>query len=184
MSTVTSTVPATGTYSIDPSHSQVGFKVRHLVVAKVRGSFGQFDATLHIADRPLESSVEVAVQLASIDTRDAGRDEHLRSADFFDVENHPTMTYRSTAVREVGDGRFEVDGELSVLGVTKPLTLQATYEGTATDPWGNTKVGFSATGKVNREDFGITWNQALESGGVLVGKEIELEIDAEFVQQG
>jgi polyisoprenoid-binding protein YceI len=184
MSTVTSTVPATGTYSIDPSHSQVGFKVRHLVVSKVRGSFGEFDATLNIADEPLASSVEVTVQLASIDTRDAGRDGHLRSADFFDVENHPTMTYRSTAVREVGDGRFEVDGELSVLGVTKPLTLQATYEGTATDPWGNTKVGFSATGKVNREDFGITWNQALESGGVLVGKEIELEIDAEFVQQG
>lgn len=182
MSTTTSTLPATGTYSIDASHSQIGFKVRHLVVSKVRGSFGEFDATLNVADQPLDSSVEVTVQLASIDTRDAGRDGHLRSADFFDVDNHPTMTYRSTAVREVGDGRYAVDGDLTILGVTKPITLQATFEGAAKDPWGNTKVVFSATGKVNREDFGISWNQALESGGVLVGKEIDLEIDAQFVQ--
>lgn len=182
MSTLTSSLPATGTYAIDPSHSQVGFKVRHLVVSKVRGTFDEFDATLHVAEQPVDSSVEVTVQLASIDTRDAGRDGHLRSADFFDVENHPTMTYRSTAVREVGDGRLEVDGELTVLGVTRPLRLQATFEGVAKDPWGNTKVAFSATGKLNREEFGITWNQALESGGVLVGKDIDLEIEAQFVQ--
>lgn len=182
MSTTTTSLPATGTYTVDPAHSQIGFKVRHLVVSKVRGSFGRFDATLTVADEPLASAVDVTVQLASIDTGDDARDGHLRSADFFDVEQHPTMTYRSTAVREVGDGRFEVDGELTVLGVTKPLTLQATFEGAAKDPWGNTKVAFSATGKVNREAYGITWNQALESGGVLVGKDIEVEIDAQFVQ--
>jgi polyisoprenoid-binding protein YceI len=137
-----------------------------------------------IAPEPLESSVEVSVQLASIDTRDAGRDEHLRSADFFDTEAHPTMTFRSTGVRATGTaGRYAVDGELTVRGITKPLTLDVTFDGVARDPWGGERAGFTATGEIDREDFGLTWNQSLETGGVLVGKKVELEIEAEVVRQ-
>jgi polyisoprenoid-binding protein YceI len=175
-------LPATGTYGIDASHSHVGFKVRHLVVGKTRGRFAEVEATLTIADEPLASSVEVTVPLASVDTRDAGRDEHLRGADFFDVEHHPTMTFRSTAVRQDGEG-YLVDGELTVRGVTQPLTLEASFDGTATDPWGGERVAFTAKGSVDREAFGLTWNQKLETGGVLVGKKVEIEIEAEFVRQ-
>ena len=182
--TETSTVPATGTYAIDASHTHVGFKVRHLMVSKVRGRFADFEGTVTIADEPLESSVEVTVQLASIDTRDAGRDEHLRSADFFDAATHPTMTFRSTGVRETGTtGRYAVDGELTVRGITKPLTLDVTFDGTARDPWGGERAGFTATAEIDREDYGLTWNQSLETGGVLVGKKVELEIEAEVVRQ-
>ena len=183
MSTITSTTPATGTYAIDASHSHVGFKARHLVVAKVRGSFSDVTGSVEIAEEPLQSSVQVEVQLASIDTGDETRDGHLRSADFFDIENHPTMTFRSTGVRAVGGDRFDVDGELTVRGITRPLTLHAAFDGTAQDPWGGERAAFSATGKVNREEFGLTWNQALETGGVLVGKDIDLEIEAEVVRQ-
>lgn len=181
--TETTTTPAAGTYAIDPSHTHVGFKVRHLMVSKVRGRFADFEGTVTIAPEPLESSVEVAVQLISIDTRDAGRDEHLRSADFFDTANHPTMTFRSTGVRETGGGRYAVDGELSLLGITKPLTLDATFDGSARDPWGGERAGFTATAELDREDFGLTWNQSLETGGVLVGKKIEIEIEAELIKQ-
>ncbi len=181
MSTQTTTL-APGTYAIDASHTHVGFKVRHLMVSKVRGRFTEVEGAVTVAADPLLSSVEVSVGLGSIDTGDEQRDGHLRSADFFDVENHPTMTFRSTGVRPAGDDRYEVDGELSVLGVTKPLTLHATFDGATVDPWGNDRLGFSATAKVNREEFGITWNQALETGGVLVGKDIEVEIEAEVVK--
>ena len=183
MSTITSTTPNTGTYAIDASHSHVGFKARHLVVAKVRGSFSDFSGSVEIADDPLQSSVQVEVALASIDTGDDTRDGHLRSPDFFDVENHPTMTFRSTGVRPTGGERYDVDGELTVRGITRPLTLHVTFEGTAQDPWGGERAVFSATGKVNREEFGLTWNQALETGGVLVGKDIDLEIEAEVIRQ-
>lgn len=183
MTTATTTIPATGTYAIDPSHSHVGFKIRHLVVSKVRGSFGAFTGTLRVADEPLDSSVEVSVDLASIDTGDEQRDGHLRSADFFDVERFPTMTFRSTGVRETGPGRYEVDGELSLRGVTRPVTLATTFEGSARDPFGNDKAAFSATAKVNREEFGLTWNQALEAGGVLVGRDVDVEIEVQFVKQ-
>ena len=183
MSTITRSNPATGTYDIDASHTHVGFKARHLVVAKVRGSFSDVSGTVVVADDPLASTVEVSVGLASIDTGDATRDGHLRSGDFFDVDNHPTMTFRSTGVRQVGDDRYDVDGELTVRGVTRPLTLHATFEGTVTDPWGGERAIFSATGKVNREEFGLTWNQALETGGVLVGKDVELDIEAEVVRK-
>ena len=183
MSTITRTTPAAGTYTVDGSHTHVGFKARHLVVAKVRGSFSDVSGTVVVADDPLASTVEVSVGLASVDTGDDTRDGHLRSADFFDVEQHPTMTFRSTGLRQVGDDRYEVDGELTVRGVTRPLTLHATFEGTAVDPWGGERAIFSATGKVNREEFGLTWNQALETGGVLVGKDVDLEIEAEVVKQ-
>jgi polyisoprenoid-binding protein YceI len=186
MSTLSTTavVPATGTYGIDASHSHVGFKVRHLVVGKTRGRFAEVDATLTIVDEPLASTVEVTVPLASVDTRDAGRDEHLRSEDFFDVANHPVMTFRSTGVRPDGaSGDYLVDGELTVRGVTKPLTLEASFDGGATDPWGGERIAFTAKGSVDREAFGLTWNQALETGGVLVGKKVDIEIEAEFVRK-
>jgi polyisoprenoid-binding protein YceI len=183
MSTITRTTPAAGTYAIDASHTHVGFKARHLVVAKVRGSFSDVAGSVVVAEDPLASSVEVTVGLASVETGDEGRDGHLRSADFFDVDNNPTMTFRSTGVRRVSDDRYEVDGELTVRGITRPLTLHTTFEGTATDPWGGERAIFSATGKVNREEFGLTWNQALETGGVLVGKDVDLDIEAEVVKQ-
>jgi polyisoprenoid-binding protein YceI len=180
----TTTLPATGTYAVDASHTHVGFKVRHLMVSKVRGRFADFEGTVTIAPEPLESSVAVTVQLASIDTRDAGRDEHLRGADFFDADNHPTMSFTSTGVREAGTaGRYAVDGELTVRGITKPLTLDVTFDGTARDPWGGERAGFTAKGEIDREDFGLTWNQSLETGGVLVGKKVELEIEAEVIKQ-
>lgn len=182
-SLTTTGLPEAGTYALDVSHSHVGFKVRHLMVSKVRGRFADFAGAVVIAEEPLDSSVEVTVQLASIDTRDAGRDEHLRGADFFAVDEHPEMTFVSTGLREVGKGAFVVDGELTLLGVTKPLTLDVTFGGTATDPWGGSRAAFVATGELDREDFGLTWNQALESGGVLVGKKVEIEIEAEVVQQ-
>ena len=185
--TVTRTVdglelPIAGTYSLDVSHSNVGFVVRHLMVSKVRGSFTDFSGTVTIADDPAESHVEVEVQLASIDTRDEQRDGHLRSADFFDVEQHPTMTYKSTKVRHDGGNDWTVEGDLTVAGVTQPLTLEVSFEGGAKDPWGGTRIGFSAKGELNREDFGLTWNQALETGGVLVGKKLTIEIEAEAVK--
>jgi polyisoprenoid-binding protein YceI len=149
----------------------------------VRGRFADFSGEVTIADDPLASSVDVEVRLDSIDTRDPKRDEHLRSADFFGAEASPTMRFRSTGVREAGGDRFEVDGELSLLGTTRPLTLHTTFEGVATDPWGGERAAFSATGTVNREEFGLTWNQALETGGFLVGKDVEIEIEVEVVKQ-
>ena len=180
--TTIATLPTTGTYALDASHAHVGFRVRHLMVAKVRGSFSDVAATLTIAEEPAESAVEVTVQLASIDTRDERRDAHLRSPDFFDVERYPTMTFRSTAVRHLGGERWEVDGDLSLHGVTAPITLVATFEGGVADPWGNERIGFTATGEVDRETFGLTWNPALETGGVVVGRQVQLEIEAEFVK--
>jgi polyisoprenoid-binding protein YceI len=173
-------LPDAGTWSIDPAHSSVGFVVRHLVAAKARGRFGEFSGDITIAERPEDSSVVVDIAAASVDTGQPDRDAHLRSPDFFDVEQHPTITFRSTAVRPVGDERYAVDGELTIHGVTRPVTLDLVYGGAVRDPFGNDKVIFSAEAEVNREDFGLTWNQALETGGLLVGKHarIELEIEA------
>jgi polyisoprenoid-binding protein YceI len=176
-------LPLAGTFTLDPSHTHVGFSVRHMMVSKVRGRFAAFTGTVVIAEDPTASTVEVDVELASIDTRDEGRDQHLRSADFFDAEAHPTMTYRSTGVTAVGKGRFTVVGDLTVKGVTQPVELDVTYEGTARDPWGNERIGISATGELDREAFGLTWNQGLETGGVLVGKAVKLEIEAEATRQ-
>ena len=177
-------LPLPGTFTLDPSHTHVGFSVRHMMVSKVRGRFAAVTGTIVIGDDPLASSVEVDVELASIDTRDEARDQHLRSADFFDAESHPTMTYRSTSVSAVGKGRFTVRGDLTVKGVTRPVELDVSYEGTARDPWGNERIGVSATGELDREAFGLTWNQGLETGGVLVGKAVKLEIEAEAIRQG
>ena len=176
-------VPAAGSYSLDPSHSQVGFAVRHVMVSKTRGRFSDFAGTVEIGENPLESSVAVTIQTASIDTRDEQRDGHLRSGDFFDAEAFPTMTYESRSVRQVGEGRYIVDGDLTIKGVTKPVPLELTFEGGAADPWGGTRIGFSAKAELDREAFGLTWNQALETGGVLVGKKVSIEIEAEAIKQ-
>ena len=176
-------LPAPGTYVLDASHTDVGFSVRHLMVAKTKGRFAGVSGTVVIADDPLASSVEVTIDAASVDSRDDKRDEHLRSADFFDVEAHPVITYRSTAVTPAGRGTWTVDGELTVRGITRSVPLTVSFEGAATSPWGTTSIGFTASAEVDREDFGLTWNQALETGGVLVGKQVKIDIEAEAVRQ-
>jgi polyisoprenoid-binding protein YceI len=176
-------VPVAGTYAIDASHSRVGFVARHLVVAKSRGEFSSFRGSVTIGDDPLQSSVDVEIDIASVDTRDAKRDEHLRSDDFFAAEHFPTMHYRSTGVALGNKGRYVVSGELTVKGVTRPVDLLVEFDGGITDPWGGSRAVFNASAEVNREDFGLTWNQALEGGGVLVGKTVTIEIEAEAVLQ-
>ena len=175
------TAPAAGTYDIDASHSVVEFVVRHLGLAKVRGRFNEFSGSILVAEDITDSRVDVTIKADTIDTRDAGRDEHLRSGDFLNVEKFDTVEFHSTAVRRKGDS-WEVDGDLTVAGETRPVTLDVEFEGSATDPWGGARIGFSATTKVNREDFGLTWNQALETGGWLVGKEVKIELGVEGVK--
>jgi polyisoprenoid-binding protein YceI len=154
-----------------------------MMVSRTKGRFADVSGTVHIAEEPLESFVEVEIQAASIDTRDETRDGHLRSPDFFDVEEHPTIGYRSTKVTPAGRGRWTVDGDLTVRGVTRPVALDVAFEGGAKDPWGGDRIGFTARGELDREAFGLTWNQALETGGVLVGKQVRIEVEAEAVRQ-
>ena len=175
-------VPAAGSYAIDPSHSEIGFVVKHMMVSKVRGRFADFDGNITISDDPLQSSVEVNVRLDSVDTRDEKRDEHLRGGDFFDVEANKFMTYRSTGVRHVSGATYVVEGELTLNNVTKPLELTVDFEGAATDPWGGTRIGFSARGEINRDEFGVSYNAALETGGFLIGKKVTLELEVEAVK--
>ncbi len=171
-----------GTWVLDPSHSEVTFSVRHMMISKVRGTFGMKSATIVAPENPLEATVEASVDVTSVDTKDEGRDQHLRSAEFFDIETYPTMDFRSTGVR-VEDGDFLVDGELTIRGVSKPATFSIDFGGFGTDPWGNYKAGATAKTVINREDFGLTWNAALETGGVLVGKDVTIELDLQFALQ-
>jgi polyisoprenoid-binding protein YceI len=183
MTTVFTDIPGytAGTWTIDPSHSEVSFTVRHLMVSKVRGRFTSFDGQLVTGADPLQSSVRATVDLASIDTANADRDAHVRSADFFDVEHHPTMTYRSTGVRYVAND-LVVDGELTLHGVTRPVALQLEVNGFQPHtPFGDSRVGFSATGEINRSDFGITFNMPLDGGGIALGEKIHLTIEVEAV---
>jgi polyisoprenoid-binding protein YceI len=171
------TVPAAGTWSVDEHHSTVEFVARHLMVTKVRGRFSDYDAAITIADRPEDSRVDVTIKAASITTGDPGRDGHLVSADFLDVEKYPTIDFTSKAVRPTGASTWDVDGDLTVHGVTKPVTLTVEFGGVATDPWDNTKAFFSASTEFDRESFGLTWNQPLAGGGVLVGKKVRVELE-------
>jgi len=178
-------VPATGTWTVDTAHSAVEFVARHLMVTKVRGRFADYGATITIADDPAASSVDVTIQVGSVSTGDEGRDGHLGGPDFFDTANYPTMTFRSTKVTPVGSDTWKVDGDLTVKDVTKPVVLDVEFGGVATDPWGNQKAFFSASTEVDREEWGLTWNQPLAGGGVLIGKKakIELEIQASQVAE-
>jgi len=173
-------LPAPGEWAVDVSHTEVGFSVRHLGLAKVRGRFRSFEGTVHVAEQPERSSVDVTIEAASIDSRDEGRDAHLRSADFFDVEVFPQLRFRSTGVRASGRD-WLVDGELTIKDVTRPVVLEATFEGTATDPWGGSRAAFSASTEIDRGDWGLNWNAVLESGGFLVGKKVRIELDVELV---
>lgn len=175
----TITLPQTGTWTFDPAHTVIGATVRHLMAAKVRGTFKTFDGTISVNDDLEQSSVQLTIDAASIDTGAEDRDNHLRSADFLDVENHPTIEFRSTTVRPVGGNDYEVEGELTMRGETRSVTLRVAFLGLVTDPWGNDKAIFSGSTKINREDWGLTWNQALETGGWLVGKTIDIEFDVQ-----
>ncbi|HZB68185.1 MAG TPA: YceI family protein [Ornithinibacter sp.] len=169
---------STGTWTIDPTHTEVGFVARHLMVTKVRGSFADVSGTVVVAEDLADSVADVTIATASVSSGTADRDGHLRSADFFDVENHPEMTFRSTSF----DGRT-LTGDLTIKGITKPVTLEVEFNGVATDPWGNEKAAFEAHGEINRTDWGLTWNASLETGGVLVSEKIKLALDVQLAKQ-
>ena len=175
------------TWTLDPAHSQVGFTVKHMMITKVRGRFTDVSGTVYLNETDPDSSVvEVEIDASSIDTRQEDRDQHLRSADFLGVESHPTITFRSTRVeglRLEEEAQFRVIGELVIRGVAKEVTLDGVYEGMGKDPWGGDRVAFSATTMIDRRDFGLKWNQALETGGVLVGNDVQIELEAQAVKQ-
>ncbi len=183
MTTETITRPdiESGLWTLDQAHTKVGFAAKHLMVTKVRGHFERYESAIEIADDLTQSRIEVTLDAASITTGSEDRDQHLRSADFLDVDNHPSISFASTDITRAGDG-WKITGDLTVRDVTRPVTLDARYEGAATDPWGNTHVGFDASTRINREDWGLTWNAALEGGGWLVSKEVVLEIEGQLVK--
>ncbi len=170
-----------GTWTIDPSHSSVGFVARHLMVSKVRGEFRSFSGALTIAEDRLASSVQASVEMNSVSTGDDQRDGHLRTGDFFDTEQFPTMTFTSTAVRATGDD-FVLVGDLTIKGVTRSVEFELEFDGVSPDPWGGTRAGFSATTVINRKDFGLEWNVALDTGGVLVGDKVTITLDIQAVR--
>ncbi len=175
-------LPLVGTYAIDVAHTQVGFAVRHMAVSKVRGRFDKFDGAIQIAEDPTQSSVNVTIDATSVDTQDETRNNHLRTNDFFDVENHPTWTFVSTSV--VPDGKkWQVTGDLTIRGITRPVTLETTLEGVVKDPYGNTRVGFSASAEIDREDFDVSFGAVMDAGGLVVAKKVTIEIEAEAVLQ-
>jgi polyisoprenoid-binding protein YceI len=175
--------PAPGTWVVDKSHSSLDFVAKHLMVTKVRGTFGGFSGTIVIGDTPEESHAEAVVEVASLTTGDEKRDGHLHSPDFLDVGSHPEMTFKTTKIQSNGDGEGTVTGDLTIKGITRPVTLHTTFVGLARDPWGGERAAFTATAEIDREDWGMTWNQALEAGGVLVSKKVKLEIDVQAVRQ-
>jgi len=175
--------PAVGTYDIDPSHTELGFAVRHMAVSKVRGRLSKFSGTLVLAEDPADSKATVTIDATSVDTRDENRDGHLRTNDFFDVENHPTWTFVSTAIKPEGGTDFKVDGDLTIRGTTKPVTLDVSLEGVVKDPYGNHRVGFSASTTINREDFGVAFGAVMEAGGLVVAKKVDIEIEVEATLQ-
>ena len=185
MTTATTTTPSgVTTWSIDASHTEVGFAVRHLMISTVRGRFAGVAGSVSLDDgNPRNARLDVTIDVNSIDTRQEQRDAHLRSSDFFDVARFPTMRFVGSKIEGDITGDFTVGGELTIRGVTRPITLEATSEGRGPDPWGSERAGFSAKGKVNRSEFGLTWNQVLEAGGVTVGDEIKISIDVELVRQ-
>ena len=182
------TTPATladlsGTYTLDPTHTRIGFVARHAMVTKVRGQFNEFDGSAVIdADDFTRSSAQLTIRAASIDTRNEQRDGHLRSNDFLALEEYPQITFVSTAVEQTGATSLELTGDLTIKGVTKPVTFDLEFTGLATDPWGNEKAGFEATADINRKDWDLSWNVPLEGGGVLVSEKVKLNLDIQLTK--
>jgi polyisoprenoid-binding protein YceI len=184
MTTATTLAELTGQYALDASHSRIGFVARHAMVTKVRGAFNEFEGTGYLdGDNPANSTVSVRIQAASIDTRNEQRDEHLRGNDFLDMATYPEITFVSTSAKQLDDTSFQLTGDLTIKGVTKPVTVDFTLEGTAVDPWGNLRVGFEGSTVINRKDWGVNWNAALEAGGVLVSEKVTLEFELSAVKQ-
>lgn len=172
-------IPLAGTYQLDTSHSTVEFLARHLMISKVRGRFAEFSGTVTIAEVPEQSHVEVTIGVSSVSTGDPGRDEHLRSPDFFDVATYPSMAFRSTKVEPGRGGRWDVTGELTIRDITKPVVLEVEFSGAGRTPWGTSAIGFTASTEIDRDEWGVTYNQALETGGVLIGKKVRIELEVE-----
>ena len=167
-------------YVVDPTHSSIGFQAKHMMISKVKGHFDRFNSELDINPEDLSGgNIQFEVEIASINTNNEDRDNHLRSADFFDAETHPTMKFVATDIKKVDDDEYKITGDLSIRGVTKPVTFDAEYNGKGTNPWGVEVVAFEAEGKINRKDFGLNWNSALETGGVLVSDDIKIHIEIE-----
>ena len=176
-------LPQPGVYEIDAAHSSVEFVARHLMVAKVRGRFDQVQGSLTVGLHPGQAEVSATIDAGSINTANEQRDGHLRSPDFLDVERYPTLRFRSTSVKQAGGNRLTMSGDLTIRDVTKPVELDVTFEGVASDPFGNAKAVFSAETEIDREDWGITWNQALETGGVLVGKRVKIQLEISAIRK-
>ena len=176
-------IPAAGTYVLDAAHKRVGFVVRHLMVSKVRGDFGEATATITVGEDPLQSSVTASIATASVFTGQPDRDNHLRTGDFFEAEKYPAIQYRSTGIKSWDGNEFVLTGELTIKDVTKPVDLLVEFEGVGRSPYGFDVFGFSATAEIDREDWGLTYNMALESGGVMIGKKVKIEIEGEAIRQ-
>lgn len=183
MTTALSLADLTGTWTIDPAHSRLGFVARHAMVTKVRGSFNDVEGTAVVDGSNLaNSTVTVTIQAASIDTRNEQRDEHIRSNDFLALEEYPTITFVSTSVEETGDGELAITGDLTIKGTTKPVTIPFSFDGAAVDPFGNQRAGFEGLVEINRKDWGVNWNAALEAGGVLVSEKVTLEFEISVIK--
>ena len=170
------------TWNLDKAHSEIEFKVKHMMISNVKGYFHDFDVTVTgNAEHLEEAAVVVEIKTASINTKSDSRDEHLRGADFFNADAYPVISFKSTAIKKIDDEEFELSGELTVKDVTKPATFVAEFGGIAKDPWGNQKVGYTVNGKINRQEFGLTWNAALETGGVMVSEEVKFYADVQFI---
>ncbi len=171
-------------WQIDTAHSHIQFSVRHMMISKVRGEFTKFSGTVNLDEaNPAASTVDLKIEAASIHTRDEQRDGHLRSADFFDAENHPYLTFKSTSVNVTDSNHAKLNGDLTIRGVSNPVTLDVEYQGQSKNPWGITIAGFEATTKINRKDWGLTWNAVLETGGIAVGDEVSIDIELELTKQ-
>jgi polyisoprenoid-binding protein YceI len=181
--TTTATASVTGTYAIDPAHSRIGFVARHAMVTKVRGSFDEFEGSGYFdAENPASSYLALTIQAASINTRNADRDAHLRSNDFFDMDRYPRITFASTQVQPTGETTYRVTGDLTIKDVTRPVTIEFEYAGAAADPFGNHRIGLEGTTTINRKDWGVNWNAALEAGGVLVSEKVVLEFEVSAIR--
>ncbi|MCU1526710.1 MAG: polyisoprenoid-binding protein [Frondihabitans sp.] len=182
MAITTETIPGyvAGTWNLDPAHSEVTFSIRHLAISKVKGKFEKFDVTVTTGDSVVDSKVEATIDVASVTTGNADRDGHLQSGDFFLAEEHPVITFVSTSITEKGDDLL-IEGDLTLRGVTKTVTLTSEFGGIATDPYGQTKAGFSAKGKIDRSDFGVSFNAALETGGVLLSNDVAIDLEVQLI---